>query len=78
MKQTGKFHHPNSWHEARLHHGIRHSFRVPDHHLYHGGTRDGIIAAKETVLHGGGLCHEKEVYIMVADIIMEWKARKDS
>ena len=45
-------------------------FQTRLHHLYHGGTRDGIIAAKETVLHGGGLCHEKEVYIMVADIIM--------
>ena len=53
-------------------------FQTTLHHLYHGGTRDGIIAARETVLHGGGLCHEKEVYIMVADIIMEWKARKDS
>ena len=23
MKQKDKFHHPDSWHEARLHHGIR-------------------------------------------------------
>ena len=58
--------------------GILSVFRTRLHHLNHCGTRDGIIAAKETVLHGGGLCHEKEVYIMVADIIMEWKARKDS
>ena len=44
-----------------------------------------VTAAPETVSlqqerlqHGGRVCHEKEVYIMVADIIMEWKARKDS
>ena len=52
-------------------------FQTRLHHLYHGGTRDGIIAARETN-RGGGLCHGLEVYIMVADIIMEWKARKDS
>ena len=52
-------------------------FRTKLHHLNHCGTRDSIIAARETN-HGGRLCHEKEVYIMVADIIMEWKARKDS
>ena len=48
-------------------------FQTTFHHLYHGGTRDGKIAAKETIAWWWTLS-----YIMVADIIMAWKARKDS
>ena len=51
MKQRGKFDHPKPWHEASLNHGIDilSGFRTRLHHLYHGGTRDGTIAARETI-----------------------------
>ena len=60
MKQTGKFHHPNSWHEARLHHGIRHFFRVPDQ------TPSSLSRRHQRRYH-----RSKGDYIMVVDSVME-------
>ena len=60
MKQRGKFHHPNLWPEARLHHCIWQSFRVPDQ------TPSSLSRRHQRRHH----CSKRD-YTMVADSILQ-------